>query len=92
MLQGMAVTVPIGGLSFLVITISSGELGQFVVFPLADFAWLACQGSVHFGIGCYCNHRSNQQMGVNLIAPVIQLQVPFSMMLAAGALHEKFTG
>jgi drug/metabolite transporter (DMT)-like permease len=90
-LQGMALTVPIGGLSFLVITIVSGEVGQLVVFPTAAFAWLACQGVVHFVIGRYCNYRSNQLMGVNLTAPVVQLQVPFAMMLAVVALHEKFT-
>ena len=30
-------------------------------------------------------------MGVNLTAPVVQLQVPFAMMLAVVILHEKFT-
>ena len=34
-LQGMALTVPIGGLSFLVMTIAFGELHQLVVFPMA---------------------------------------------------------
>src|ERR1700716_2464221 len=90
-LQGMALTVPIGGLSFLVITIASGEVGHLVVFPFTAFGWLACQGVVHFVIGRYCNYRSNQLMGVNLTAPVVQLQVPFAMMLAVVALHEKFT-
>ena len=90
-LQGMALTVPIGGLSFLVMTIAFGELGQLVMFPTAAFTWLACQGVVHFVIGRYCNYKSNQLMGVNLNAPVIQLQVPFAMMLAVVTLHEKFT-
>src|SRR5215831_6272743 len=90
-LQGMALTVPIGGLSFLVMTIAFGELGQLVVFPAAAFTWLACQGIVHFVIGRYCNYKSNQLMGVNLTAPVVQLQVPFAMMLAVVMLHEKFT-
>src|SRR5437762_1868504 len=90
-LQGMALTVPIGGLSFLVMTIAFGEVGQLVLFPLAAFAWLAGQGIVHFVIGRYCNYRSNQLMGVNLTAPVVQLQVPFAMLLAVVALHEKFT-
>jgi drug/metabolite transporter (DMT)-like permease len=90
-LQGMALTVPIGGLSFLVMTIAFGELGQLVMFPAAAFAWLACQGVVHFVIGRYCNYKSNQLMGVNLTAPVVQLQVPFAMMLAVVILHEKFT-
>src|SRR5207302_10221578 len=90
-LQGMALTVPIGGLSFLVMTIAFGEVGQLVLFPTAAFAWLSCQGIVHFVIGRYCNYKSNQLMGVNLTAPVVQLQVPFAMMLAVLTLHEKFT-
>jgi uncharacterized membrane protein len=90
-LQGMALTVPIGGLSFLIMTIAFGELGQLVMFPTAAFAWLACQGVVHFVMGRYCNYKSNQLMGVNLTAPVVQLQVPFAMMLAVVALHEEFT-
>src|SRR5437879_5177972 len=90
-LQGMALTVPIGGLSFLVITIAFGELHQLMVFPMAALTWLACQGIVHFVIGRYCNYKSNQLMGVNLTAPVVQLQVPFAMMLAVALLDEKFT-
>src|SRR5262249_3343315 len=90
-LQGMALTVPIGGLSFLVMTIAFGELGQLSMFPAAAFTWLACQGVVHFVIGRYCNYKSNQLMGVNLTAPVVQLQVPFAMMLAVVVMDEKFT-
>src|ERR1051325_2541736 len=90
-LQGMALTVPIGGLSFLVLTIVFGELHHLVLFPIAALAWLACQGVVHFVFGRYCNYRSNQLMGVNLTAPVVQLQVPFAMLLAVVTLHEEFT-
>ena len=90
-LQGMALTVPIGGLSFLFMTVAFGELGQLAMFPAAALGWLACQGIVHFVIGRYCNYKSNQLMGVNLTAPVVQLQVPFAMMLAVVTLHEKFT-
>jgi drug/metabolite transporter (DMT)-like permease len=90
-LQGMAITVPIGGLSFLVMTLAFGELGQLVVFPAVALAWLSGQGMVHFVFGRYCNYKSNQLMGVNLAAPVVQLQVPFAMMLAVATLHETFT-
>jgi len=62
-----------------------------VIFPSVALAWLACQGVVHFVIGRYCNYKSNQLMGVNLTAPVVQLQVPFAMILAVATLHEKFT-
>ena len=87
----MAMTVPLGGLTFLVIAIGLGELGQLALFPAAAVAWLAGQGIVHFVFGRYCNYKSNQLMGVNLAAPVVQLQVPFAMMLAVATLHEKFT-
>src|SRR5262249_44807017 len=90
-LQGMAVTVPIGGLSFLVLTLAVGELGELLVLPAAALAWLAAQGIVHFVLGRYCNYKSNQLMGVNLAAPVVQLQVPFAMLMAVVMLHEKFT-
>lgn len=90
-LQAMALTVPIGGLSFLVMAIAFRELNQLVIFPMAALTWLACQGIVHFVIGRYCNYKSNQLMGVNLTAPVVQLQVPVAMMLAVVMLHEKFT-
>jgi drug/metabolite transporter (DMT)-like permease len=84
-------TVPIGGLSFLVMAAAFGELGQIAAFPTVALAWLAGQGVVHFVCGRYCNYRSNQLMGVNLAAPVVQLQVPFAMLMAVAALHEKFT-
>jgi drug/metabolite transporter (DMT)-like permease len=90
-LQGMALTVPVGGLCFLVMTVGFGELHHFGLFPMAAVAWLAGQGVVHFVLGRYCNYRSNQLMGVNLAAPVVQLQVPFAMLLAVVMLHEKFT-
>jgi drug/metabolite transporter (DMT)-like permease len=90
-LQGMALTVPVGALSFLLMAVAFGVLGQIVVFPTVALTWLACQGVAHFVMGRYCNYKSNQLMGVNLAAPVVQLQVPFAMMLAVVMLHEKFT-
>ncbi|HEU5277185.1 MAG TPA: DMT family transporter [Xanthobacteraceae bacterium] len=90
-LQGMALTVPIGALSFLVMTAAFGALDQVAAFPRAAAVWLAGQGIVHFVMGRYCNYKSNQLMGVNLAAPVVQLQVPFAMLLAVVALHETFT-
>ena len=90
-LQGMALTVPIGALSFVVMTVAFGQLGELAVFSTVAMAWLAGQGVVHFVMGRYCNYKSNQLMGVNLAAPVVQLQVPFAMLLAVVTLHETFT-
>jgi len=74
-----------------VMTVAFGQLGQLVVFPTVALTWLAGQGIVHFVFGRYCNYKSNQLMGVNLSAPVVQLQVPVAMLLAVLTLHEKFT-
>jgi drug/metabolite transporter (DMT)-like permease len=90
-LQAMALTVPIGAVSFVVMTAAFGALDQIVVFPIAALVWLAAQGVVHFVLGRYCNYKSSQLMGVNLAAPVVQLQVPFAMLLAVVTLHEMFT-
>jgi drug/metabolite transporter (DMT)-like permease len=90
-LQAMALTVPIGAVSFVVMTAAFGALDQIAVFPMAALAWLAGQGIVHFVMGRYCNYKSSQLMGVNLSAPVVQLQVPFAMLLAVVTLHETFT-
>ena len=90
-LQGMALTVPFGGLTFLVIAIAFGELGQLTMFPAVAVAWLAGQGVVHFVFGRYCNYKSNQLMGVNLSAPVVQLQIVVAMVWAVLTLHEVFT-
>jgi len=90
-LQGMAMTVPFGGLTFLVIAVAFGELGQITMFPMVAVAWLAGQGVVHFVCGRYCNYKSNQLMGVNLSAPVVQLQIVVAMVWAVLTLHEIFT-
>jgi drug/metabolite transporter (DMT)-like permease len=90
-MQGMALTVPFGGLTFLAIAAAFGEVRQLVMFPAVALAWLAGQGIVHFVFGRYCNYKSNQLMGVNLAAPVVQLQVPVAMLLAVLTLHETFT-
>lgn len=90
-LQGMAMTVPFGGLTFLVIAAGFGELGQVAMFPMVAVAWLAGQGIVHFVFGRYCNYKSNQLMGVNLSAPVVQLQIVVAMVWAVLTLHELFT-
>lgn len=90
-LQGMALTIPFGGLTFLVIATGFGELGQLAMFPSLAVAWLVGQGIVHFVLGRYCNYKSNQLMGVNLSAPVVQLQIVVAMVWAVLTLHEIFT-
>jgi drug/metabolite transporter (DMT)-like permease len=89
--QAMAVNVPIGIICFLPLTLLLGELGRIGQFPPAAMAWMAGLGVLHFVIGRYCNFKSSQLAGVNLTAPVIQLQAVVTMVLAVAILGEPCT-
>jgi drug/metabolite transporter (DMT)-like permease len=52
---------------------------------------MAGVGLLHFIVGRYCNYRANQAAGANLVAPVIQLQVVVSVVLAVLILGEPCT-
>ena len=90
-IQGMALTVPIGVVSFLAVALVSGELFRAAQFPFAAAAWMTGTGLVHFIFGRYCNYRANREAGVNLTAPVVQLQVIVTLVLAVVILREPCT-
>ncbi len=90
-IQAMAVTVPLGVVCFLPLAFLTGELMRLPQFPITATAWMAAVGVVHFVIGRYCNFRSNALAGVNLTAPVVQLQVIVTMIMAVVVLHEPCT-
>ena len=89
--QGMAITVPMGVVCFLLAAIASGELLRLTQFPPSAAAWMAAVGLLHFIFGRYCNYRANQVAGVNLTAPVVQLQVIVTLVLAVLILGEPCT-
>jgi drug/metabolite transporter (DMT)-like permease len=90
-LQAMAVSVPLGVVCFLPLAFLTGELFRLPQFSKAAVAWMAGLGVLHFVIGRYCNFRANSVAGVNLTAPVVQLQVVVTMVLAVTVLHEPCT-
>src|ERR1041385_7644897 len=87
----MAVSVPLGVVCFLPLAFVTGELFQLPQFPRTAVAWMAGLGVLHFVFGRYCNFRANAVAGVNLSAPVVQLQVVVTMVLAVVVLHEPCT-
>lgn len=89
--QAMAISVPTGVICFLPAAFLAGELMKMASFPAKAAAWMAGLGVLHFVIGRYCNFRANQVAGVNLTAPVVQLQVVVTMVLAVIVLHEPCT-
>ena len=90
-LQAMAISVPLGVVCFLPLAMLLGELARLPQFPKPAVAWMAGLGVLHFVLGRYCNFRANQVAGVNLTAPVVQLQVVITMVLAVIILHEPCT-
>lgn len=89
--QAIALTVPLGGLCFLAMAIVTGQISEIRSFPLAAASWLGAQGVLQFLIGRYFNYEANRLVGVNISAPIIQLQVVVTMLLAVVLLREEFT-
>ena len=87
-IQGTALTIPIGVACFLPIAIAAGQIAHLDAFSPAAAGWMAAVGVLHFLVGRYCNYRSNQAAGVNITAPVIQLQIVVTLVLAVIILHE----
>ena len=90
-IQAMAITVPVGVLCLLPVALVLGELSRLWQFAPTAMAWMALVGVVHFVIGRYCNFKANQVAGVNLTAPVVQLQIVVTMVMAVVVLHEPCT-
>jgi drug/metabolite transporter (DMT)-like permease len=90
-IQAMAITVPLGIVCFLPFALFTGELLHVQDFPRAAAGWMAGVGLLHFVTGRYCNFKANQVAGVNLTAPVVQLQVVVTMVLAVIILGEPCT-
>jgi drug/metabolite transporter (DMT)-like permease len=90
-IQGMAVTIPLGVVCFLPFALISGGIAGLPRFSAGAIAWLAAVGLLHFLGGRYCNYRASQLAGVNLTAPVIQLQVVVTLTLAVIVLGEPCT-
>ena len=87
-IQGTVLTVPIGVACFLPAAIAVGQIAHFDAFSPAAAGWMAGVGLLHFLVGRYCNYRANQAAGVNITAPVIQLQIVVTLALAVVVLQE----
>ena len=83
--------MPLGVVCFLPLAFSPANCSGCRSFRTAAVAWMAGVGVLHFVIGRYCNFRANPVAGVNLTAPVVQLQVVVTMVLAVVVLHEPCT-
>ena len=90
-LQGMAITVPIGVPLFFLAALATGYLGAVTAFSQKALAALVAAGILHFVWGRYCNYRAMRAIGTNLAAPVQQINLIFTLVLAILILGEKLT-
>jgi len=89
--QGMVTSIPVGLLCFLAVAFVTGALAGLNRITASTLAALSAAGVIHFVIGRYCNFRASQAAGVNLTAPVMQLNAVVTLILAVVVLREPCT-
>jgi drug/metabolite transporter (DMT)-like permease len=89
--QGTVISLPVGLVCFIAVALLTGAHQGFERLSASSVAWLSAAGLIHFVIGRYCNFRASQAAGVNLTAPVMQLNAVVTLALAVVALHEPCT-
>jgi drug/metabolite transporter (DMT)-like permease len=89
--QGMAITVPLGVPLFFIGALVTGNLAAVLGFSPTAMAALAGAGIMHFVWGRYCNYRATRAIGTNLVAPIQQFNLLITLALAITLLGEHLT-
>ncbi|KRO88747.1 MAG: DMT family transporter [Rhodobacter sp.] len=87
-LQGMAITVPLGIPIFAIFAWVMGGYTAMATWSYTTYFWMVSAGVVHFVIGRYGNYRATQSLGATLSTPVQQLSILISLALALIFLNE----
>jgi drug/metabolite transporter (DMT)-like permease len=90
-IQALAISVPIGVPILFVAAVLVAGIGVFGSFSLVSILWLAAAGIVHFVMGRYCNYRGAKAIGANLVGPLQDLSIFYSMIMAVALLGEKLS-
>jgi drug/metabolite transporter (DMT)-like permease len=90
-LQALAITVPIGMPMFFAAALVSGNLARLSDFAPRSFAFLAIAGVLHFIFGRYGNYRASKAIGITMSAPIVQLNLIVTLVLAVLVLGERLT-
>ena len=90
-IQGMALTVPIGVPLFAVLVMIFGQWSALFNFTPRAILYLSLAGCLHFLWGRYCNYRASKAIGANLQGPASQTDLLFTLLLAVWVLGEKLT-
>lgn len=90
-LQAMAITVPIGLPISALVALLTGSLAAVAGFSTHALVALSLSGVMHFVWGRYCNYRATRAIGTNLVAPIQQVNLIFTLLLAILILGETLT-
>lgn len=90
-LQGIAVTVPIGIPMFVLGALLFGQMGKLAELNWRAVVFLSLAGIVHFVWGRYFNYRAQFLLGSNLAASIAQMDLFLSLTLAILILGEYLT-
>jgi len=90
-LQAMAITVPIGLPISFVVAVATGSLAAVAGFSSRALIALSLSGILHFVWGRYCNYRATRAIGTNLVAPIQQINLIVTLLLAIWILGETLT-
>lgn len=81
-LQGMAITVPLGVPLFVAFSLAMGGFEALLAWRAPAWFWMSLAGVVHFVIGRYGNYRATQTLGATLSTPIQQLSILVALTLA----------
>ena len=87
-LQGLAITVPIGIPLFVPFVLAMGGFAAMANWKLDTWLWMTLAGVVHFVIGRYGNYRTTQALGATLSTPIQQMSILVALLLAFVFLDE----
>ena len=90
-LQGVAITVPLGVPIFALIALFFGGFTAMSGWSATAWGWMALAGVVHFVLGRYGNYRATQALGATLSTPVQQISILVAIALAVMFLDETLT-
>ena len=90
-MQGIAITVPLGIVGFLIGALVFGQLGALANVTPKAALWLSLGGIAHFVWGRFFIYRAQEMIGANLAGTLQQFDLIISLALAVIVLGEVLT-
>ena len=90
-LQALCITVPAGVPLFVLGCFLFGAVDEFLGLSLEAWGWFSLAGVVHFVVGRYGSYRATKALGGAQAAPILQVILVVSLVLAIVFLDESLT-